>query len=198
MQRAFTLLTVKSIDEEKRTISGVASTPSPDRVGDVVEPLGARFKMPMPLLLYHESNRPVGTVDFAQSTKTGIPFRASLPVVKEPGIIQDRVNEAWHSLKYGLVGAVSIGFKPLANAVEILKDGGLRYKEWEWLELSLCAVPANPEALINSFKSMDPAAITSAMGLKQEVDAGREALIASIKKRVVYVKSHAGAVYLSR
>lgn len=197
MQRAFTLLTVKSVDEEKRTITGIASTPTADRVGDIVEPLGARFKVPMPLLLYHQSDKPVGLVDFAKPQKDGIPFRASLPNVIEPGVLQDRVNEAWHSLKYKLIAAVSIGFKPIDNAVEILKNGGLHYKVWDWLELSLCAVPANPEAVINGFKSMDATVIHRELGTKQESDASRAEIIASIKKRVVYIEKHTGAIYLN-
>jgi hypothetical protein len=109
LKRAYSLLTVKEVDEGKRVIRGTASTPTVDRVGDVLEPLGARFATPMPLLLYHNSQKPVGTVDFAKPTKTGIPFVASLPDVVEPGVIQDRVNEAWHSLKYKLIAAVSVG-----------------------------------------------------------------------------------------
>ena len=112
MRRAFSLLTVKSVDEEQRVITGMASTPTVDRQGDIVDPMGARFKTPMPLLLYHDSERPVGTVDFAKPTKDGIPFRASLPNISEPGTLRERVNEAWHSIKYKLLAAVSVGFQP--------------------------------------------------------------------------------------
>lgn len=42
------------------TITGTASTPTTDRMGDVVEPMGAKFKTPMPLLWQHESDKPVG------------------------------------------------------------------------------------------------------------------------------------------
>lgn len=163
MLKAYSLLTMKAVDEGRRTITGMASTPTVDRVGDVVEPMGARFKTPMPLLMYHDQRAPVGTVDFAKPTKDGIPFVASLPDVVEPGTVQDRVNEAWHSLKYKLIAAVSIGFSPLANGVELLRSGGYRFTEWEWHELSLCAIPANPDAIISSFKSMDVERIRSVL-----------------------------------
>jgi HK97 family phage major capsid protein/HK97 family phage prohead protease len=164
MQRAYSLLSVKAVDDDKRVITGIASSPTTDRQGDVVEPLGAKFKTPMPLLLYHDSERPVGRVVFAKPTKDGIPFTATLPNVAEPGVVQDRVNEAYHSLKYLLIGAVSIGFRVLEDGYELMKNGGYRIKEWEWLELSLCSIPANPDALIQSFKSMDPARIRASIG----------------------------------
>jgi hypothetical protein len=154
MNRAYSLLTIKSLNEQRRTIEGIATTPTPDRMNDIVVPEGARFKTPLPLQLHHDSRLPVGTVDFARPTKTGIPFKASLPVVAEPGVVQDRVNEALHSLKYRLLNAVSIGFQPINGAIEQLKSGGLKFLEWEWLELSLVSIPAQPEAVINTFKSL--------------------------------------------
>ena len=155
MNRAYSLLTIKAVDDEQRIITGIASTPTPDRMDDIVDPMGAKFKIPMPLLLYHDSKLPVGTVDFASPTKDGIPFTASLPKVTESGIIQDRVNEAWHSLKYKLIGGVSIGFRALEGGVKLLKSGGVQFTSWEWLELSLVTVPANQEATILSIKSID-------------------------------------------
>jgi hypothetical protein len=53
MDRAYSLLEVKAVDDAARVIRGVATTPTPDRVGDIVEPLGVRFKNPLPLLHQH-------------------------------------------------------------------------------------------------------------------------------------------------
>lgn len=39
-QLAFAGLTVKAYDDEKREFSGIATTPTPDKVKDVVDPLG--------------------------------------------------------------------------------------------------------------------------------------------------------------
>jgi len=157
MNRAYSLLNVKSFSQrgDVVTVEGIASTPTADRMDDIVEPMGAKFKTPMPFMLHHDATMPVGNVTFAQPTDKGIPFRAELPIVKEPGVIQDRVNEAIHSLKYKLIGAVSIGFAPVHGAIERLKSGGLRFKEWNWLELSLVTIPANPDAVITGIKSFD-------------------------------------------
>lgn len=166
MNRAYSLLTVKAVDEGRRTITGIASTPTVDRMGDIVDPMGARFRTPMPLLLNHDSSQPVGSVDFAKPTKSGIPFTASIPDVAEPGIVKDRVDEAWHSIKYKLIGAVSIGFRVVDEAWEQMQNGGYLFKEWEWLELSLVAIPAQPDAVIQSFKSMNPEHIRAALSIQ--------------------------------
>jgi HK97 family phage major capsid protein/HK97 family phage prohead protease len=157
LQRAYALLEIKAIASEphETVITGTATTPTTDRMDDIVEPLGARFSLPMPLLWQHDARQPVGLVEFAQPTAKGIPFRAVLPHVKEPGKLKDRVDEAVHSLKYKLVGAVSIGFKAIDGAIERLKSGGVRFKEWEWLELSLVTIPANAEATISTVKALD-------------------------------------------
>lgn len=157
MQRAYSVLTTKQITEDDGfvVISGIASTPSTDRMGDIVEPLGAKFQLPMKLLMQHQHGEPVGNVTFAEPTAKGIPFEARLPRVTEPGRIKDRVDEAIHSLKYDLISAVSIGFKAVEGAVERMKNGGLRFKEWEWMELSLVTIPANSDAVITAVKAFD-------------------------------------------
>jgi hypothetical protein len=55
MNRAYSLLTVKSVADDQRVITGIATTPSVDRMADVVEPLGIQFRNPMPLLHNHRS-----------------------------------------------------------------------------------------------------------------------------------------------
>lgn len=163
MNKAYSILDVKALSEDGDyvTVKGIATTPTPDRVKDVVEPMGARFKTPMSLLLNHDQSLPVGEVTFAKATPEGIPFEARLPVVKEEGLIKQRVDAAIHSLRYGLIKAVGIGFKPVVGAVEVLKNGGIRFKEWDWFELSLVAVPAQPEAQIQFIKSIDQSALAS-------------------------------------
>jgi HK97 family phage prohead protease len=157
LHRAYSVLHVKdvSVDDEVVRIRGIASTPTTDRMGDIVEPMGAKFALPMKLLWQHKHSEPVGNVTFAQPTAKGIPFEAELPVIKEAGRLKDRVDEAIHSLKYNLVSAVSIGFQAIEGAVERMKSGGLRFKEWEWIELSLVTIPANSEAVITAVKTID-------------------------------------------
>lgn len=160
MDRAYSVLHVKTIDEEQRIIRGIATTPETDRTGDQVMPEGVQFKNPTPLLWQHQHDKPVGTVRFNTPTKAGITFEAQLPVIREPGVLKDRVDEAWQSVKAGLITAVSIGFRALDGQVERLKGGGLKFNSIELLELSLVSVPAHSGALITAIKSLDHDSLT--------------------------------------
>lgn len=141
-------------DNDERIIRGWATTPEPDRAGDIVEPEGAQFKNPAPLLWMHRSDSPVGTVEFGKPSKKGIPFIAKMPKIDEAGKLKERIDEAWQSLKSGLVTAVSIGFRALEWTF-IEETGGIRFAKTEILELSLVTIPANAGATITSIKSYD-------------------------------------------
>lgn len=155
MNRAYSILSVKAVDDDQRVIRGTATSPNPDRVGDIVDPMGVKFTNPMPLLHQHDSGRPVGTVKFDRPTKDGIQFEAYLPRIDEPGPLKDRVDTAWGEVKAGLVRAVSIGFRTLSDGYEVMKDGGIRYLQTEVMELSLVTIPANADAKISLIKSID-------------------------------------------
>ncbi|WP_228529899.1 HK97 family phage prohead protease [Diaphorobacter caeni] len=155
MNRAYSVLNVKALNEEARVIEGMATTPEPDRVGDIVVSEGVQFKNPSPLLWQHQHDKPVGMVEFGQPTSKGVPFKARLPKIDEPGPLKDRVDEAWQSVKAGLVTAVSIGFRPLDDAIELLKTGGVKFLKTEVFELSLVTIPANASAVITAIKSAD-------------------------------------------
>jgi hypothetical protein len=50
LNRACTIMTVKSVNEDERIITGIASTPSPDRDGDIMEPgreVPQRYAIPL-------------------------------------------------------------------------------------------------------------------------------------------------------
>lgn len=147
----YSVLQIKSIDSDTRVIKGVATTPAPDRVGDIVEPLGVTYANPLVLLHQHDHDSPVGTVVFDKPTAKGITFTATLPVIEQPGKLKDRVDMAWQEVALGLIRAVSIGFRPIEYSW--MEEGGIRFIESEVYELSLVSVPAQAEAVITSVKS---------------------------------------------
>jgi HK97 family phage prohead protease len=153
MFRAASVLRVSKSDDELREIEGIATTPTVDRVGDIVEPEGIRYRIPLPLLLHHDAQRPIGHAWFQPATANGIRFRARIPRIDEAGPLRDRVETAWQEVKARLLGAVSIGFKAVES--ELIRGGGIRYTKCEVLELSLCTIPANPDATITGIKSVD-------------------------------------------
>lgn len=159
LRRAYSFIDVKSLGDEQRTIRGVATSPTVDRIGDIVEPMGVRYQNPSPLLHQHKNDAPVGIVTFAAPTQAGVSFEAKFPIIQEAGPLRDRVETAWGEIKAGLVRAVSIGFRSLDH--EVMKTGGLRYKAVEVLELSLVTVPANADCNLSVVKSIDHALLAA-------------------------------------
>lgn len=149
--RAYSTMEVKALDESngKRILRGIASTPSPDRMEDVVLPEGAKFKLPLPLLWQHNSGKPIGNIVEATITKNGIEIVAEIA-----SGVAEYIEEAWALLKAGLVRGLSIGFRGLKWS-DIAGTWGVEYSEWEWLELSAVTIPANAEATILSVKKFD-------------------------------------------
>jgi HK97 family phage prohead protease len=152
------MLEVRAVDDgqDQRTFEGWATTPTPDRLGDVVEPKGAKFKNPLPLLHQHNSDEPIGQVRLKKATDEGIAFVATIPRIDQPGPLKDRVDTAWGEIKSGLVRAVSIGFRVLQDGMEsIAGSGGIRFTAIEIMELSAVSIPANADATITNIKSFD-------------------------------------------
>jgi HK97 family phage major capsid protein/HK97 family phage prohead protease len=166
MDRAYVTLKVKAVEENgKRIIRGVASTPNPDRMNDVVVPEGAEFSLPIPLLWQHNHDQPIGNVTTAQVTKNGITMEAEIASTDEPGTLKDFLDNCWQQLKLKLVRGLSIGFNP--KEYSFLDNGGIKFSIWEWLELSCVTVPANVDGSITSVKSFDRATM-AALGLIKE------------------------------
>ncbi|NML98770.1 major capsid protein [Paraburkholderia sp. RP-4-7] len=151
MEKSFSPIVIKTVSEDQRIVEGIATTPTPDRSGDVIEPGGLTFAKEVPLLLNHNHSQPVGTVQFGEATAKGLPFRARIVKVDEDGTVKQRTDEAWHSVKAGLIKGVSIGFIPSEG--KPFPNGGTYYAKAEIHELSLASVPCNPDAVITAFKS---------------------------------------------
>ncbi|MDH0126667.1 phage major capsid protein [Brucella intermedia GD04153] len=147
--RAYSLLEIKELDDDERVITGIASTPTPDRMADIVVPEGAQFSLPIPLLWQHRSDQPIGHVTDARITKKGIEIVAKIA----KGVSED-IDKAWALIKSGLVRGLSIGFRGL-DTEQIPNSWGLKFEKWEWLELSAVTIPANAEASITSVKQFD-------------------------------------------
>lgn len=155
IEKAYSTLVIKAVDEDAREIRGIASTPGTDRMDDVVEPSGAEFSLPIPLLWQHRHDSPIGQVVKASVTDKGIEVVARLvaPTTDMPAQMSARLQEAWHSIKTGLVRGLSIGFNP--KEYSFMDNGGVHFLKWDWTELSAVTIPANAEATITAIKSFD-------------------------------------------
>lgn len=166
-QRAYSLFKIKAVDDSRRVFKGLATTPAVDRVGDVIDPRGAKFTNPLTLLHQHDHRMPIGKVRFQKPTKDGIEFEAEMPIIEEEGALKERVDTAWGEIKYDLVRAVSIGFSPIKYAFK--DDGGIEFQEIEIYELSTVSVPANAQAIITEAKSMTPDLVHQLKGMDKGV-----------------------------
>ncbi|WP_291986374.1 phage major capsid protein [Candidatus Accumulibacter sp. ACC007] len=154
MNKAFTQLTIKSFDQTEGLLRGIATTPATDKVGDIVEPLGAQFSLPIPLHHEHDRKDVVGQVIEAVATAEGIEFTAR--VAKD---LSDQIAEVWRRVSGGLIKYVSVGFRPIASE-SIAGGTGTRFTQWAWDELSLTTIPANPHAAILATKSSNNLSIS--------------------------------------
>lgn len=188
--RAYAAFEVKALENNRRTFSGWATTPALDRMGDTIDPAGVKYANPLALLHGHAHSLPIGSAIFKSPTKKGVEFSAEIPVVSEEyPSLKDRVDTAWGELKYGLVRAVSIGFRPVKWSYT---DQGVDYQEIEVYELSTVAIPALPEAVITAVKSMSSLPIDAI----REIHRHDKRQSDSVK--LIKTAKHVGSVRLTR
>ena len=152
MNRAYSTMTVKAVNEEQRIVTGIASTPEADRADDIMVPEGAKYTLPMPFLWQHESDEPIGHVIDVKVSPRGIEATMQIAKVEEEGKLKERLDEAWQSIKAGLVRGLSIGFLPIESQ-RIEGTWGSKYLQWDWYELSAVTIPCNTSGRITSVKS---------------------------------------------
>lgn len=139
-----------SESSDERIIKGIATTQTLDRDGDIVEPSGAEFALPIPFLWQHQRDKPIGEVVAAAVTDKGIEVEIHLAKINESGKLKERLDEAWQSIKSGLVKGLSIGFRGKEYA---RTESGIHFTQWDWHELSAVTIPANSEATITAIKA---------------------------------------------
>lgn len=135
----------------ERQIRVVASDPTPDRAGDIVVPAGCilvNYRKNPIVLADHDPTKPIGNAETV--VQNG---RLQSLVTFAPEGASEKADEYCALAKAGVLNTVSIGFMPIEASP--IKGGGVLFSKWELLEISLVAVPANPNALIigRSFRS---------------------------------------------
>jgi HK97 family phage prohead protease len=155
-QRCWAKFECKAVTENDThyLLSGTATTPTPDKAEDIIEPMGGDYELPMPFLWQHDHLGPVGEVYEATPSAKGIPVSVRIPKVTVAGKLKDRIDEAVQSIQHNLVKGLSIGFAPIEYSY-IEDTGGYRFIKWLWLELSAVTIPCNGEATITNIKSFD-------------------------------------------
>ncbi len=135
----------------ERQIHVVASTPTPDRVKDVMVPDGCdltNYKKNPIVLADHNPSQPIGTADV--EIKNG---QVEATITFAPEGASQKADEYCALAKAGVLNTVSVGFMPMS--AQPIKGGGFSIDKWELMELSLVAVPCNPDAVVTQ-RSFDP------------------------------------------
>ena len=110
---------VKSIDEEQRVFEGIATTPAPDRLGDIVEPLGMKFALPMPLLDESRQQAP-GRARRVRASRPKRACRSARAFRRSTSPASSRTASMRRGTRSstGSISAVSIGFEPMESGIE--------------------------------------------------------------------------------
>ena len=144
---------VNRADEETRTFWAVASSPTVDRQGDLVEPDGWDFanflKNPVIPWAHDYASPPVARALAVKVDQGRLLFQAQFPTAEEYAF----ADTIYRLYKGGYLRAFSVGFAPLESEVATHRVNGraltgTRYLRQELYEISCVTLPANPEALV--------------------------------------------------
>lgn len=142
----------ETVDEELREIRGVCMTADQDSHGTILLPSGASWRDEVPLLLDHDSTKPVGSVRF-EKKEGRVEFVATIAKPEAPASLVERCEVAWHSVKSGLIRGVSVGAIIAKGGVKMIA-GIPTITKCTIYELSLTSTPSNPGARIFATRSM--------------------------------------------
>ncbi len=145
MQRkTFAASVIKNTGVGDRQIRAICSTSTPDRVGDIMVAAGcdlANYKRNPVVLWQHDPDHPIGRAD---ASINGTRLEALIEFA--PLGASRKADEACALCKAGVVNTLSVGFEP--TETEPIRGGGYKIIQWDLLEISVCSIPANPEAVV--------------------------------------------------
>lgn len=138
-----------TVDEAKRIIRFTFSDGSVDRSGDTIDPKGWELdsfqKNPVALWAHASYAPPIGRASNVGAVKGKLMGDIEFMSAE----ISPFADSIYRMVQGGFIKAVSVGFIPLEYAYVNDKDRpwGIDFKRQELLEISVCPVPCNPNAL---------------------------------------------------
>lgn len=153
----------KAEELEERTVRFKISSEVVDRDGDILIAKGCDFenfkKNPQFLGFHNQHDYPLGIPKNWGVEGKSVYCDVYFPTIQElssnPAEASEKaklVDFTYHCYKTGMLNAVSVGF--IAKDVVPNKEtGGFIIKDWELLEFSAVAVPANQDAIAQAVKS---------------------------------------------
>lgn len=150
-------VTVRSLNEEARTVDVIASTDSIDSYGEIVDQeWDLKRYLRNPVVLYHhnregwvEALEPKYTLPIGRASNVGVvdgKLQATLNFVDEKA--SPMAEYVWQGFKQGSLRAVSVGFTPRNRKYELIEGKEVcRLSDNELFEISVCPMGANPDAV---------------------------------------------------
>jgi HK97 family phage prohead protease len=127
-----------------RQVRAIASDASVDRDNDVLDPAGCDLSGYAGIVLAcHDQTEPVGK---AAITRTRTAIEALITFARLGA--SRKADEFCALCKDGVLTGVSVGFRPTEPPQPRGGGRGYLFKAWELLEISLVAVPSNPNAVV--------------------------------------------------
>ncbi len=142
---------IKIIDGEERTLTALVSTATKDRMDEVLDPNGVDLKSfkknPVVLFQHDTDNLVIGKAVWIKKVAEGVLSKVQFAK-------HQLAEDVFNLFKGGFMKAFSVGFIPREWKIGN-KDSEPRrtYTEWELVEFSAVAVPANPDALVTALKT---------------------------------------------
>ena len=150
MNRAYAVLASSKPRRDGRTITGIATTPTPDRAGRTSwTPLGATFTLPdARCCWHHDQQQPIGWTSLENARRRGIVIKATIAADRRrQAALEDRLDEAVAARsRAGLVrGALDRLVRQSRTGSSALRCAASRaiVKCEIWAELSAVTIPAN-------------------------------------------------------
>lgn len=136
--------------EDDRSVQFTISTEGVDRTGDTIAISGWKLDnyRANPMVLFnHDPSRPIGVADKIWIEDGKLKAVAEFQPRSMSGLADAVYQMLTHPKRF--LRAASVGFRPLkyAFSTDPARGYGIDFMEQELLEFSVCAVPANPQAL---------------------------------------------------
>ncbi len=150
------LLSVKSIDKQARRITAIASTGNLDRDGEIIEPEAFRESLPIfmknPIVLAaHQHRLDDGRSSVVANVISASVTSAGLEIIMQFHDVTGLAEEYWQLYSKKIQKALSVGYISLEGSYEQRNGKSVFvHTKVELLEISLCTVPSNREALSKS------------------------------------------------
>lgn len=143
-----------TIANDARVATFVFSDNSVDRYGDTIDARGwmlDKFNTNPVALFGHDSSKVENVIGRAENVRVeGDRLIGDIEFIEAS--VNPNAEAVYQMVKGGYLNTVSVGFQPLdwAATKDKTRPGGVDFRKQELLEISICAIPANPNALVQA------------------------------------------------